>query len=92
MENLLPIIIQVVTGIIGGNAVSGGLKQTALNAVGRTIAGAVGGVGGSAILAMLGGGGIEGALGALAGSAVSGAVGGGIVSGGLGAILGMLKK
>ena len=90
--DFLPLIIQIVTGIIGGHAVSGALKQTALGTVGRSIAGALGGVGGTAILASLGAGDMTGAMGALAGSAISGVAGGGIVSGGVGAIIGLLKK
>ena len=90
--DFLPLIIQLVTGIIGGHAVSGALKQTALGTIGRSIAGALGGVGGTAILASLGAGDMTGAMGALAGSAISGVVGGGIVSGGMGAIIGLLKK
>ncbi len=90
--DFLPLIIQIVTGIIGGHAVSGALKQTALGTVGRSIAGALGGVGGTAILASLGAGDMTGAMGALAGSAISGVAGGGIVSGGIGAIIGLLKK
>jgi hypothetical protein len=90
--DFLPLIIQIVTGIIGGHAVSGALKQTALGSVGRSIAGALGGVGGTAILASLGAGDMTGAMGALAGSAISGVAGGGIVSGGIGAIIGLLKK
>lgn len=92
VEALLPIIIQAVTGAIGGNAIGGALKQAALGTVGRTIAGVLGGVGGTAILAALGAGDLTSAMGALAGSAVSGVAGGGIVAGGIGAILGMLKK
>lgn len=90
--DFLPLIIQIVTGVIGGHAVSGALKQTALGTVGRSIAGALGGVGGTAILASLGAGDMTGAMGALAGSAISGVAGGGIVSGGIGAIIGLLKK
>ena len=90
--DFLPLIIQLVTGIIGGHAVSGALKQTALGTIGRSIAGALGGVGGTAILSSLGAGDMTGAMGALAGSAISGVVGGGIVSGGIGAIIGLLKK
>lgn len=89
---LMPLIIQIVTGIVGGHAVSGALKQTALGTIGRSIAGSIGGVGGTAILASLGAGDLTSAMGALAGSAISGVAGGGIVSGGIGAILGMLKK
>lgn len=90
--DFLTLIIQIVTGIIGGHAVSGALKQSTLGSVGRSIAGALGGVGGTAILASLGAGDMTSAMGALAGSAISGVVGGGIVSGGIGAIIGLLKK
>jgi hypothetical protein len=50
MEALLPIIIQVITGIIGGQAVGAALKTAAMGQLPKILAGAVGGVGGGAIL------------------------------------------
>lgn len=85
MEALLPIIIQVVTGIIGGQAVGAALKQVDVSQVVKIISGAVGGVGGGVLLDMLAGG---GALGGMAGDAIGGVAGGGVLT----AIVGMVMK
>lgn len=86
MEALLPIIIQVVTGIIGGQAVGAALKQVDVSQVVKVISGAVGGVGGGMLLDTLAGGG--GALGSMVGDAVGGVAGGGVLT----AIVGMVMK
>ncbi|UJQ94453.1 hypothetical protein [Mariluticola halotolerans] len=93
MEALLPIIIQLVTGAIGGNALGQGAKNMSMGTVGNTIAGAVGGVGGTwiaslipALSGMLAGGGMD--AGALVGQGVTGLVGGGVLT----AIVGLIKN
>jgi len=48
METLLPIIVQVVTGIIGGQAVGAALKQAAMGQLAKVLSGAIGGVAGGA--------------------------------------------
>ncbi|MER9598494.1 hypothetical protein NKJ08_27160, partial [Mesorhizobium sp. M0244] len=50
MNTLLPIIIQVITGVIGGQAVGAALKTAAIGQLPKILGGAVGGVGGAAIL------------------------------------------
>ena len=100
MNTLLPIIIQVITGVIGGQAVGAALKQAALGQLPKILGGAIGGVGGAAILgSLLGGGTVDPAAAATAaGSAfnvdnlVGGAGGGAILTGIIGAVMGAMKK
>ncbi|MBY4606102.1 hypothetical protein K6M90_00195 [Rhizobium sp. 9T] len=54
MEALLPFIVQLIAGAIGGNAACAALKQHAINVVARTIAGAIGGVGGGILSTLAG--------------------------------------
>lgn len=54
MQEYLPLIIQLVTGAIGGNVAGKLLKNLSLGTVGNTIAGLVGGGVGGQLLAMLG--------------------------------------
>ena len=103
MNTLLPIIIQVITGIIGGQAVGAALKTAAMGQLPKILGGAIGGVGGAAILgSLLGGGAVDPAAAAAAtsglGSAlnlqniIGGAGGGAILTGILGAVMGAMKK
>jgi hypothetical protein len=50
---IVNLIIQLVAGVLGGNAAGASLKDYNLGAVGNTIAGAIGGVGGGQILQTL---------------------------------------
>jgi hypothetical protein len=50
MELLINLIIQLISGVVGGHAVGAALKDYNLGGVGNTIAGAIGGVGGGQIL------------------------------------------
>jgi len=84
MEALLPIIINLVTGAVGGNVAGGLLKNLSLGTVGNSIAGIVGGGLGGQILGMLGAGGLDGVVGSL----VSGGAGGGALM----VIIGLVKK
>jgi uncharacterized membrane protein YeaQ/YmgE (transglycosylase-associated protein family) len=84
VESLLPIIINLVSGAVGGNVVGALLKNISLGTVGNSIAGIVGGGIGGQLLSMLGAGGMEGIVGSLA----SGGVGGGVVM----VIVGLIKK
>ena len=93
MEQLIPLIIQAISGAAGGGIVSSILKQAGAALLPKLIAGALGGVGGGQILggalgSMLGGdaaGGMD--LGNLLGSVIAGAGGGGVLSAIAGAIL-----
>lgn len=78
------LIIQLIEGAVGGNAVGAGLKNFSIGAAGNSIAGAIGGLGGGQLLGMLGTSGeaaaaaggfdIAGLLGAASGVAVLTAV------------------
>jgi len=86
------LIIQLISGAIGGNAAGACSKDTGLGQVGNTIAGALGGgIGGQILSALLGLGGTAAASGLDIGSIVSSFATGGI-SGGLTAlVIGYLK-
>ena len=45
MESLLPIIVQVIAGILGGQAVGAALSQAAMSQLPKILSGAIGGVG-----------------------------------------------
>lgn len=96
MEAILSIIVQLVAGAVGGNGIAAAAKNLSLGTTGNSIAGAVGGVGGtwlagmipgiSSLVAGSGAAGID--IGALAGQGVSGLVGGGILT----AVASVIKK
>lgn len=86
------LLIQLVSGALGGNAAGAYTKDTGLGTLGNTIAGALGGgVGGQILTSLLGLGGTAATSGLDIGSIVSAFATGG-VSGGLTALLiGYLK-
>lgn len=53
MTTLTPIIIELVIGAIGGNAAGAVLKNQSLGTAGNTVAGAVGGLGGGWLAALI---------------------------------------
>ena len=53
MEQLIPLVIQLIGGAAGGNVVGTLLKNANLSAILRTILGVVGGVGGGQLAALL---------------------------------------
>jgi hypothetical protein len=82
-EALVNLIIQLVAGLIGGNAAGAAFKDYDLGKLGNTIAGALGGVGGGQLLqaavpALAATGGAD--IGAILGQAVGGGVAGAIVT------------
>ena len=86
-ESLINVIIQLVSGAIGGNAVAAGAKKYTLGTLGNTIAGAIGGLGGGQLLqALLGAGATAGTaaggldIGALIAQVAGGGVGGAILT------------
>jgi hypothetical protein len=89
---IINLIIQIIAGAIGGNAVGAASKDVNLGALGNTIAGAIGGVGGgqilTALIPMMAGVGNNVDIGALASQAVGGGVAGAIVA----AIVGVIKN
>jgi len=92
MDTLINLIIQVVAGAIGGNAVGTGVKDVNLGTLGNTIAGAIGGgVGGQILQALIP------ALALAAenidiGSLIGQVAGGGITGAILTAIVGVVKN
>ncbi len=93
MEALMPIVIQVITGIIGGQAIGTVLKNIPMSQVIKIISGAVGGVGGGAILgSLVGDPATAGALGGVLGDAVGGVGGGAVLTAIVGAITGAMNK
>lgn len=90
--DILSIIINLVSGGVGGNIAGASLKDKSLGAIGNTIAGAIGGTAGAWILSALGVLGSLGltdmSIGSLLGSAGTSAVSGGIIT----AIVGIIKN
>lgn len=87
MEAILPLLIQVVAGGIGGNGVAQALKNANLGTMGNTIAGAVGGLGGAALTGAVPGLDAIAGMG-LAGDGIAGLVGGGVLT----AVAGVVKN
>lgn len=87
---LLPLIIQLVSGAAGGNLAGSLMKNASLGTIGNSIAGILGGGIGGQLLGMLGlatgGGGMD--IGSIIGSIAGGGVGGGALM----AIIGLVKK
>ncbi|WP_321233721.1 hypothetical protein [uncultured Psychroserpens sp.] len=95
MEEYLPLIIQLVSGAVGGNLAGSLMKKFSLGTLGNSILGILGGGLGGQLLGMLGLGGAEAAaastsmdLSSILGSVAGGGVGGGVVM----AIVGMIKN
>jgi hypothetical protein len=89
---LINLIIQIIAGAIGGNAVGAASKDVNLGTTGNTIAGAIGGLGGgqllTALVPMMAGVGNNVDIGALVSQAVGGGITGAIVAG----IVGLIKN
>ncbi len=84
------LVIQLVSGAVGGNAAGAAMKKLSLGTVGNSIVGILGGGLGGQILGALGmGGGGDGAMDA--GSIVSSIAGGGVGGAVLLAIIGAIK-
>ena len=90
MEEYLPLIIQLVSGAVGGNIAGSLMKNFSLGTLWNSVIGILGGGLGGQILGMigLGDGGGEMDLGGVIGSIAGGGVGGGVVL----AVIGMIKK
>jgi hypothetical protein len=79
----LPVILQLVSGVVGANALGAAVKSLNLGPVGNSIAGIIGGLLGGQLLASIdGGAAAAGGLnaGAIFGSIVGGAAGGGLLT------------
>jgi hypothetical protein len=89
--NLMALLIQLVCGALGGNAVGKLLKNLDLGTLGNSLAGMLGGGLGGQLLNMLGiATGTDGSLdiGSILGNVASGGVGGGVLM----AIVGLIRK
>lgn len=90
MGSLLPLIIQLLSGAVGGNLAGSLFKNLSLGTLWNSVAGIAGGGLGAAVLNGIGIGGGDGAMTAtgILGSIAGGGVGGGVVM----AIIGFIKK
>jgi len=91
--NVVGLLIQLVSGAVGGNVAGALLKKFSLGPVGNSIVGILGGGLGGQILGMLGMGGAGQGGGALdLGSILSSIAGGGVGGGALMGIIGVIRK
>ena len=90
MGELLPVLIQLISGAVGGNAAGSLMKDKSLGTIGNSIAGIIGGGLGGQLLGLLGLGTETGGtdIGSIIGSLAGGGVGGGVLM----AIVGMIKN
>lgn len=90
--DMVGMIINLVSGAVGGNIAGGALKDKTLGAIGNTIAGAIGGAAGAYIMQAVGlldaVGMANLTMGSVLGYVGSSAVGGGVLT----AIAGMIKN
>jgi hypothetical protein len=90
MEAYLPLLIQLVSGALGGNVAGKLLKQRSLGTLGNSIVGILGGGIGGQLLGIMGidvnAGGMD--MAGILGSVAGGGVGGGVLM----AIIGVIKK
>ena len=87
--DILPLIIQLVSGAVGGNVAGSLLKKYSLGTLGNSLVGILGGGLGGQLLGMLGvatSGGMD--LAGILSSIASGGVGGGVVM----AIIGLIRQ
>lgn len=91
--NLVALIIQLVSGAVGGNVAGSLLKQYDLGTVGNSIAGIIGGgIGGQLLTMVLGGGGAATAANLDVGSIIGQIAGGGVGGGILMVIVGIIRQ
>ena len=90
MESMLPLIINLVSGAVGGNVAGGLMKNLSLGTLGNSIVGIIGGGAGGALLSTLGidlgSGGTD--IAGIIGNVASGGASGGVLM----AIIGVLKN
>ncbi len=89
--DIMTLLIQLLSGAVGGNVAGGLLKKMSLGTLGNSIVGILGGGLGGQILGMLGAGGAASG-GMDIGSIISSIAGGGVGGGVLLAIIGLIKS
>ena len=90
METWLPIIIQLVSGAVGGNVAGALLKKLSLGTIGNSLVGIIGGGLGGYLLSLLG---VATGAGGMDVAGIIGSIAGGGVGGGaLMAIVGLIKN
>jgi hypothetical protein len=96
---MVALIIQLISGAVGGNIAGALLKKFDLGALGNSLAGILGGGLGGQLLGLLGLGGTAGAggaggldIGAILSSVAGGGVGGGVLMAIIGCVRNMLAK
>ena len=95
METIIPLIIQAVSGMVGGGVVGSLVKNAAMTMLPKLLAGGLGGIGGASILGGLLGGGDASSMmdmGSLISNVGGGLLGGGALSGIAGMVMGAMKK
>ena len=90
--NLTILIIQLISGALGGNAAGSLMKKQSLGTVGNSIAGILGGGLGGQILGMLTGGAAAAGGGLDVASIISSVLSGGVGGGLLMAIIGLIRS
>jgi len=94
MESLLPLIIQLISGAVGGNVAGSLMKKFSMGTLGNSLVGIIGGGLGGQLLGMLGiatsTGGMD--IASIIGSIAGGGVGGGVLMAIIGVIKNALKK
>jgi len=90
MESVLPLLIQLVSGAVGGNAAGAAMKKASLGTIGNSIAGILGGGIGGQLLGMLGA--APATTGMDMNSIVESVAGGGVGGGVLIALVGIIKN
>jgi hypothetical protein len=96
MESLLPLLIQLGSGAIGGNVAGKVMPQFNLGTLGNSIAGIAGGGIGGTLLSMVMGGAASGAgamsITGILSSVAGGGLGGGALMAVIGIVRGMMSK
>jgi uncharacterized membrane protein YeaQ/YmgE (transglycosylase-associated protein family) len=92
VNSMEQIIIQLISGAVGGNVIGKVLKNLDLGTLGNSLAGIVGGGLGGQLLGMMGAGGGEAAAGMDIGSIIQSVASGGVGGGVLMAVVGVVKK
>jgi uncharacterized membrane protein YeaQ/YmgE (transglycosylase-associated protein family) len=89
--DITSLLIQLVSGAVGGNVAGAAMKKSSLGTVGNSIVGILGGGVGGQLLGMLGVGGGDAAAAADMGSILSSVAGGGVGGAVLLAIVGAIR-